>query len=95
MRAEAPFDRCDQYLAEVCRLLERQLRVMRSLRLYGDEAVDVYSVSEEVLSPMGSLASRHRLEILRAVAEAPRPLPRLSEVTGLRGGNLFFHLNRL
>ena len=46
----------------------------------------------EILEPV---SNNHRLEILRAVAFEMKSFSAFSELTGLRGGNLLFHLQRL
>jgi predicted transcriptional regulator len=41
------------------------------------------------------LSNRQRLQILKATAVETKTFSELSELTGLRGGNLLFHLQKL
>jgi DNA-binding transcriptional ArsR family regulator len=47
---------------------------------------------ERLLSP---LAHEARIRILQAIFPAPRSSGELSDLTGLRGGNLYYHLREL
>jgi predicted transcriptional regulator len=49
-------------------------------------------VMSEILEPV---SNPQRLEILRAVALETKSFSSFSEITGLRGGNLFFHIQKL
>jgi DNA-binding transcriptional ArsR family regulator len=49
-------------------------------------------IMSEILEPV---SNNQRLEILRAVAFETKSFSAFSEITGLRGGNLLFHLQKL
>ena len=100
MREKAPFPRCMQCFTETEKLLDDQIAVMRSMRIYRDERLEKDALLtlpegdavQQILEP---LANRQRLQILKALAGATETFSRLSELTGLRGGNLLFHLSKL
>ncbi len=100
MKNAAPFKRCDKCFSEVYCLFEKQLRLMRSLRIYNtkeEKRQDISTLPEDfivndVLEP---LSNRQRLQILKATATETKTFSMLSELTGLRGGNLLFHLQKL
>jgi len=100
LRSTAPYDKCERCFNEVSRLFKKQVRLMRSLRIYtttADKRQEITELKEEafvneVLEP---IASKHRLQILKSVSTEPRTFSELAEATGLRGGNLLFHIQRL
>jgi hypothetical protein len=100
LRDTAPYDKCDKCFVEIARLFGKQVRLMRSLRIYSttvDKRQEILELKEkdfvnEILEP---IASYHRLQIVKAVSIEPRSFSSLSEVTGLKGGNLLFHIQRL
>ena len=73
---------------------------MRSMRIYADNqelkpdisALETGMVMSEILEPV---SNNQRLEILRAVAFETKSFSAFSELTGLKGGNLLFHLQKL
>ena len=73
---------------------------MRSMRIYADNqehkpdisALKTGVIMSEILEP---ISNNQRLEILRAVAFETKSFSGFSELTGLRGGNLLFHLQKL
>lgn len=100
LRAEAPFDKCDVCFSEVTDIFEKQLKLMRSLHIYNgpeEKKIDISDISEdslvrEVFEP---LSNRQRLQIMKAVAVETKTFTALSQLTGLRGGNLLFHIQKL
>jgi predicted transcriptional regulator len=52
----------------------------------------VEAVVKEILEPLNS---RQRLQILKSLARETRSFSSLSKLTGFRGGNLLFHLEKL
>ncbi|SCG85829.1 winged helix-turn-helix domain-containing protein [Methanobacterium congolense] len=100
LRAEAPFDKCDVCFSEVTDIFEKQLKLMRSLHIYNgpeEKKIDISDISEdslvrEVFEP---LSNRQRLQIIKAVAVETKTFTALSQLTGLRGGNLLFHIQKL
>ena len=99
MRSKGPFDRCDTCFTEVHRLFEKQVDLMQSLGIYkkggdimGGPAVADDSVVKEVLEPV---ASSQRFQILKSLMIQTRTFSDISQMTGLRGGNLLFHIKKL
>ena len=99
-RAGAPKDQCAKCFGEVTELFDKHVRLARSLRTYRTDedvckAMDGISedtVVKEVLEP---ISSRQRLQIMKMLSSQERPFSYISEKSGLRGGNLLFHLQRL
>lgn len=99
IRKNAQSDTCDICLSEVTELFKKQVRLMRSLHIYNTEMQREKSPLEipealvkEVLNP---LSNKHRFQIFKAVAIEPKTFSELSELIGLRGGNLLFHIRKL
>jgi len=100
MRKKGPFERCDTCFTEVRRLFEKQVDLMQSLGIYesaGERAEPAADVSEELIvrELVDPVANTQRLQILRALATRTRTFSELSRMTGLRGGNLLFHIKKL
>jgi predicted transcriptional regulator len=97
---EAPYKKCDKCFLEVNALFRKQIRLMRSLRIYSskrEKHEDLSCLSEEymVKNVLDPLSNQQRLQILKSMATQTRTFSNLSELTGLRGGNLLFHLQKL
>lgn len=100
LRRGAPFIKCEQCFSEVSSLFIKQVNLMRSMRIYADNqdyksdfsAIKTGVIMSEILEPV---SNNQRLEILRAVAFETKSFSAFSELTGLRGGNLLFHLQKL
>lgn len=100
LRCEAPYNKCEKCFSEVSSLLVKQVNLMRSMRIYTNNqeqkpnisALKTAVVMSEILEPV---SNPQRLEILRAVAFEMKSFSAFSELTGLRGGNLLFHLHKL
>jgi predicted transcriptional regulator len=100
LRETSPYDKCEKCFDEVARLFGKQVRLMRSLRIYSttvDKRQEIAELKEsdfvrDVIEP---LSSSHRLQMIKAVSTEPRTFSSLSEITGLKGGNLLFHIQRL
>jgi DNA-binding transcriptional ArsR family regulator len=100
MRSKGPFDKCDTCFTAVHRLFEKQVDLMQSLGIYQntggitgeqpDTADD--SVVKEILEPV---ANAQRFQILKSLMVQTRTFSDISEMTGLRGGNLLFHIRKL
>src|SRR5660397_112013 len=73
---------------------------MRSLQIYNTDKEKKQDISvlpdelivNDILEP---LSNKARLQILKAIAIETKTFSALSELTGLRGGNLLFHLQKL
>jgi predicted transcriptional regulator len=100
LRETAPYGKCSKCFNEVSRLFGKQIRLMRSMRIYSTSSDKRQEISElqegdfvqQVLEP---IASKHRLQILKTVSQGARTFSALSETTALKGGNLLFHVQRL
>jgi DNA-binding transcriptional ArsR family regulator len=100
IREKVSGDNCDTCFQEVNSLFEKQLNIMDSLQIYSfnDETKTEISVIDEekiVKNVLEPLSNRQRLQIMKYMASQTRSFSALSEFTGLRGGNLLFHLQKL
>ena len=98
--AKSPlYSRC---FSEAGTLFEKQVKLMRSLQIYEDRedmdekgdisAIEPEKIVSEVCEPV---ANRQRLLMLKALSGENKTFSELSKLTGLRGGNLLFHLQKL
>lgn len=100
VRERATHEKCDTCFSEVYRLFEKEVGLMQSLQLYRSNEDRLMSVGElpeeafvnDVLDP---LSNKARLQIMKALYVETKTFSALSELTGLRGGNLLFHLQKL
>jgi len=100
MRGKAPYEQCKNCFSEAGSLFDKQIGLMRSLRVYRDNDVTKESMKDlpeenivtEILEP---LSNKQRLQMLKALSAETKTFSALSRLTGLRGGNLLFHLQKL
>jgi hypothetical protein len=100
LKCGAPYGKCEQCFSEVSSLFIRQVNLMRSMRIYAENqehkpdisTLKTNVVMSEILEPV---SNNQRFEILRSVAFETKSFSAFSEITGLRGGNLLFHLQKL
>ncbi|MPM91220.1 hypothetical protein SDC9_138347 [bioreactor metagenome] len=102
LKKEAKTPHCSRCFSEASSLFEKQVKLMRSLQIYEDreeknEKGDISSIEpdkivSEVCEPV---ANRQRLLMLKALSGESKTFSELSKLTGLRGGNLLFHLQKL
>jgi DNA-binding transcriptional ArsR family regulator len=100
LRKKGPYDKCDTCFSEVHRLFEKQVDLMQSLGIYkksediverpAENADD--SVVKDVLEPVANI---QRFQILKSLVVQTRTFSDISQMTGLRGGNLLFHIKKL
>ncbi len=100
IRKGAPFDKCNICFSEVNSLFEKQLGLIRSLQIYStneEKRTEISAIPEELMvkSVLEPLSNKQRLQILKSMASETRTFSALSEITGLRGGNLLFHIQKL
>lgn len=98
MRLQAPLDECNHCFDNIENVLFDSNALLGSLN--GGE-----TNSQKILSPLNKeivlknvlepLANKQRLEILEALALENKSHSQLSKLTGLAGGNLVFHLEKL
>ena len=100
MRSKGPYDRCDTCFSEVHRLFEKQIDLMQSLGIYSktrdaeDTSLEIpyETVVKDLLEPVANI---QRFQILKSLAIQTRTFSDISQLTGLRGGNLLFHIRKL
>lgn len=100
LRQGMPYDACDTCFSEVTDLFEKQVSLMHSMRIYETKKdakqvishVPTESVIGDILEP---LCHPKRFEIIKALSGQSMSFSLLSKLTGLRGGNLLFHLQKL
>jgi len=100
IRKGAPFDKCDVCFSEVNSLFDKQLSLISSLQIYSnnkEKKPEISAIPEDgmVKSVLEPLSNKQRLQILKSLASGTRTFSALSELTGLRGGNLLFHIQKL
>ncbi len=100
LRETAPYDKCNRCFDEVARLFGKQVRLMRSMRIYltaSDTREEISKLPEDwlVSSVLDPIASKYRLQIMKSVSRETCTFSKLSNLTGLRGGNLLFHIEKL
>lgn len=99
MKNNAPSKQCEKCFSQVQNLFGKQINLMRSLRIYnanGEKKEEISTVPEEfIVDVFEPLSNKQRLQILKAIAIETKTFSALTELTGLRGGNLLFHLQKL
>lgn len=99
MRNSAPLKQCEKCFSEVQNLFGDQINLMRSLQIYNvadEKKLEISSIGEDfIVSVLEPLSNRQRMQMLKAIALETKTFSSLSELTGLRGGNLLFHLQKL
>ncbi len=100
MRSNAPSKQCEKCFSNVQTLFGKQVDLMRSMQIYDTDKEKKQEISvlpdelivNDILEP---LSNKQRLQILKAIAIETKTFSALSELTGLRGGNLLFHVQKL
>ena len=100
MKNNAPKKQCDKCFLEVSNLFGKQIQLMRSLRIYDtidENKKDITVIPEKLMvnDILEPLSNMQRLQILKAVSAETKTFSDFSTITGLRGGNLIFHLQKL
>lgn len=89
---------CAPCIGEALAALNKEADVLRTLGLYegGRQERGVQDLSVELMQEiLGPMANPTRLSILKALHTESKNFSTLSEISGLRGGNLLFHLRIL
>lgn len=100
IRKKGPYKQCSTCFAEVGRLFEKQVELMETLGICKKElsssseehGLADESVVAELLEPVANV---QRYQIAKALAAGTRTFSEISQLTGLRGGNLLFHIRKL
>ena len=100
LKTHAVNERCASCFAEAEKQLNQQLGMLEAIGVYHTETdigAAVSSLAEEDVSTLFSdaLGSPLRVQILKALYLDSRSFTDISKLTGLRGGNLLFHLEKL
>lgn len=102
LKKEAKTSSCSRCFSEATNLFEKQIKLMRSLQIYEDrdeedKKTDISEIEPEKLvsEVCEPIANRQRLLMLKALSGESKTFSELSKLTGLRGGNLLFHLQKL
>ncbi|MGB9980073.1 winged helix-turn-helix domain-containing protein [Methanobacterium sp.] len=100
IRKTAPFDKCDICFSEVDSLFNKQVNLISSLQIYEnneEDKTEISSIPEEIMvkNVLDPISNKQRLQILKFMAFETRTFTAISELTGLRGGNLLFHIQKL
>lgn len=93
---------CGRCFSEATNLFEKQVKLMRSLQIYEekgeeDKKIDISEIEPEKLvsEVCEPVSNRQRLLMLKSLSGESKTFSELSKLTGLRGGNLLFHLQKL
>ncbi len=100
LRKNGPYVRCDTCFSEVHRLFEKQVILMQSLGIYAktgenkeiNAEISDDTVVKDLLEPVANI---QRFQILKALTVQTRTFSDISQLIGLRGGNLLFHIRKL
>ena len=99
MKNNATSKQCEKCFSQVQNLFGKEISLMRSLRIYNSNEEmkqEIAPIPEEfVAGVFEPLSNKQRLQILKAIVIETKTFSALSELTGLRGGNLLFHLQKL
>lgn len=100
IREGAPFDKCDICFSEVGSLYDKQVNLISSLQIYSnneEDKTEISSIPEKIMvkSVLEPVSNEQRLQILKSMALETKTFTALSELTGLRGGNLLYHIQKL
>lgn len=102
LKSFAPNDKCDACVLTVSKVFDNQMELMYSFinppektNAYGDK-LNLNEIPEDVVTDICEpLANRQRLLILRSLNSDSMSFSEISKITGLRGGNLLFHIQKL
>jgi DNA-binding transcriptional ArsR family regulator len=102
LRTEAKTPHCSRCFSEATGIFEKQVKLMRSLQIYEDrgeeaEKGDISGMPPEKLVSeiCEPIANKQRLLMLKSLSGESKTFSELSKLTGLRGGNLLFHIQKL
>nr|WP_321498333.1 winged helix-turn-helix domain-containing protein [uncultured Methanolobus sp.] len=102
LKEMAVFENCDNCLESTTRIFEKQVELIRSFNLSSVEeqsaltTMDIEDISDDIVTQICEpLANKQRLGILRLLNSSTRSFSDISKSTGLRGGNLLFHIQKL
>lgn len=99
-RVKAPYKKCSLCFEEVQNIFNGHVRMIRGQNTYVTEQnlraliakMNEERIAQQILDP---LSNPQRLEIMKCMSVEPQTYSSLSCTTGLKGGNLLFHLRKL
>ena len=97
---KGPYDKCDTCFSEFGRLFEKQVTLMKTLGICQknpdlEEVVSEIPHEAVVKDLLEPVANTQRFQIVKALATGTRTFSEISQLTGLKGGNLLFHIRKL
>ncbi len=100
LHKNAPYEKCDICFSEVSQTFQKQVNLIRSMQIYDNNHTNKKKISEinenilvkEILEP---LSHTQRIQIMKSMSNQTQTFSALSEITGLRGGNLLYHIQKL
>lgn len=101
LKGFAVTDTCDGCVQTASRIFDKQMGLISSFNTPkegpGDDLhIDTNEISDELVTDVCEpLANKQRLTIMRSLNSDTRSFSELSRITGLRGGNLLFHIQKL
>lgn len=102
MKDQAKTENCGKCFSEASKMFEKQIKLMRSLQIYesgegkaGEVDISKIQPDKMVSEICEPIANKQRLLMLKALSGESKSFSELSKITGLRGGNLLFHLQKL
>lgn len=100
LEKNAPFEKCNICFNEVSNTFQKQLNLIRSMQIYENNdknKKDISQIDEKILvkDVLEPLSHKQRIQIMKSMATSSKTFSALSEITGLRGGNLLYHIQKL
>ncbi|SFM28583.1 winged helix-turn-helix domain-containing protein [Methanolobus profundi] len=101
LKGFAVTDNCDGCVASASRIFHKQMDLIRSFSMSKEDLrtgndLNIADISDGVVTDVCEpLANKQRLAIMRSLHSDTRSFSELSKITGLRGGNLLFHIQKL
>ena len=100
LKSHALYEKCSACFSEAEKQLNQQLGMLEAIGVYRtvpETSSSVNSLPEEQTASFFSdaLGSPVRIQILKALYTEGKTFTCLSKLTGIRGGNLLFHLDKL
>jgi DNA-binding transcriptional ArsR family regulator len=101
LKSLAISDNCDVCVKSASRIFEKQMELISSLNRprsvqEAHNIIDADNTPDDVVTEICEpLANKQRLAILRSLNSDTKSFSELSKITGLRGGNLLFHIQKL
>jgi DNA-binding transcriptional ArsR family regulator len=100
LQSRRTFPGCTACIGDMAALFDKQLDLMRSLGILRQEKTNARTVTDipeevvvrEIFEPIGNV---QRFQMLKSLGTGTRSFSDLSRLTGLKAGNLLFHIRKL